>query len=197
MKVAIHQPLFIPWIGYFHKIMKSDFFVLLDHVQYTKGSWINRNRILGKQGEIMLSVPVQKGPLDQTIIDVIIDQRNGIWKKKHINSIISSYGKSAHFQEIIDLVKVAYDDCGESIASFNISFIKLICEYIGIGTTLIRSSELLVDGNKSDLLLSICNTLQADEYIIGMGGNNSYMDFDLFEKNSIRIINQEIGRAHV
>mgnify|MGYP002395372076 CR=1 FL=1 len=91
MKISIHQPLFIPWIGYFDKINKADIFVILDHVQYTKGSWINRNKIKMANNEILLTIPVIKTALNTPINAIKIDFSKKWIRQKYYYSCNSSF----------------------------------------------------------------------------------------------------------
>jgi len=190
MKISIHQPLFIPWIGYFDKINKADIFVILDHVQYTKGSWINRNKIKMANNEILLTIPVIKMALN-TPINVIKIDFSKKWIRKHLDTIKYSYKKAPYFDEIYLILENSYMEKQEYLALFNQKLIEIFCEYLEIHTKIIKSSELNVSGNKSQLLLNICKELKADTYIIGMGGNNNYIDFELFKKNNIKIQPQQ------
>lgn len=190
MKIAIHQPLFIPWIGYFDKILKADIFVFLDHVQYTKGSWINRNRIKAHNGVQMLTVPVARKGLNMKINEAQIDPNNKSWAQKHLKSIIGAYKKASHFEDVYPYLERMFKLGITNIAQLDIELISWICDYLGIKTNLLLSSELDVNGSKSALLLDICHKCGADTYIIGMGGNNQYMDKDLFRSNNISILSQ-------
>jgi len=190
MKISIHQPLFIPWIGYFDKINKADIFVILDHVQYTKGSWINRNKIKMANNEILLTIPVIKTALNTPINAIKIDFSKN-WIRKHLDTIKYSYKKAPYFEEIYPILENSYMEKQEYLALFNQKLIEIFCEYLEIHTKIIKSSELNVSGNKSQLLLNICKELKADTYIIGMGGNNNYIDFELFKKNNIKIQPQQ------
>jgi hypothetical protein len=190
MKISIHQPLFIPWIGYFDKINKADIFVILDHVQYTKGSWINRNKIKMANNEILLTIPVIKTALNTPINAIKIDFSKK-WIRKHLDTIKYSYKKAPYFDEIYLILENSYMEKQEYLALFNQKLIEIFCEYLEIHTKIIKSSELNVSGNKSQLLLNICKELKADTYIIGMGGNNNYIDFELFKKNNIKIQPQQ------
>jgi len=190
MKIAIHQPLFIPWLGYFDKINKAAIFVFLDHVQYSKGGWINRNKIKMANSEILLTIPVIKKELNTPINAIQIDYNNKSWIRKHLNTIKYSYKKTPYFEEIYPILENSYLKNQEYLSNFNEELIGKLCSYIGINTPIVRSSQLNVSGNKSQLLLNICKECNADTYIIGMGGNNDYMDYELFKHNNIKIQHQ-------
>ncbi len=106
MIVAIHQPNFWPWIAYFYKILRCDTFVFLDNVQYTKNSFINRNKIKTSQGYIWLTVPVSFN-FGQKILEVKINN-NTDWRKKHLKTLELNYKKAIFFEEIYEIIKEVY-----------------------------------------------------------------------------------------
>jgi hypothetical protein len=193
MIVAAHQPLFIPWIGYFDKISKADLFVLVDNVQFTSYGWIRRNSIKSNSGVQNIAVPVIKikDILSKKINEVKIDnQLDSKWKKNHLNSYQINYGKSAYFEEVFTGIKVIYEKPYDLLSDFNIKLIKLICSYLNIQTKLVLSSELQTSGTQTDLIIDICNKTQATSFILGMGGSKEYADRKKIESNSITIVEQ-------
>lgn len=171
MVVAIHQPNFIPWLGYFYKMAHAQQFVFLDTVQYAKGSFINRNRIKLKSGPIWLTVPVcTKGQFDQAISDMEMDWDHN-WQQKHLHTLITNYHRAPFFDEVFPLLKSQYvaNETVQKLADFNISMIQTICRYLDICPTLVRASELDVQGKGTDLLVNICARLGASTYLAGAG----------------------------
>jgi len=189
--VAIHQPNYMPWIGYFDKIAKSDVFVIIDHVQFVKGHIINRNKIKNDKGEaVWLTTPVKlsKGSF-QKINEIEIDYSQN-WQLKQVNLIKAFYIKAKYFDsyidEVIDLLKTKY----ENIAKLNIKIIKYFCEQLGIKTPIYIASELEQDfGEKNWLNINICKYFQADLYLSGEGARK-YNDKKLFQENGIELIYQ-------
>ena len=99
MILSAHQPAYLPWLGYFDKIIKSDVFVFLDTVQFEKNSFINRNKIKTPQGSVWLTVPVKlKGHLDVPLLKIEIDHKIN-WQKNHLKSIYLNYKKAPHYKE--------------------------------------------------------------------------------------------------
>ena len=187
MTVSIHQPNFIPWLGYFYKIAKSDVFVLLDDVQYTKNGFTNRNRIKTPQGELWLSLPIkQSGNFGQTINDCIIQQKE-IAVKKNLNSIKLNYGKAKYFHQYFEQLCSLMNTDTESLAELNILLIQWVCECLDINTKIVRSSLLNLSGNEStERLIEICSKLNGKIYLSGKGGFN-YQDETLFEREKITL----------
>lgn len=171
MVVAIHQPNFIPWLGYFYKMAHAQQFVFLDTVQYAKRSFINRNRIKSKSGPIWLTVPVcTKGRFDQAIMDVEMDWDHN-WQRKHLHTLRTNYHQAPFFDEVFPLLECRYasNEPINKLEDFNISIIQIICRYLGLCPTLIRASDLKVEGKGTDLLVHICKELGASTYLAGAG----------------------------
>lgn len=185
-KVAISQSNYIPWKGYFDLIASVDVFVLYDDMQYTKNDWRNRNKIKTSNGSVWLTIPVDtKGKLSQKISDAKIS--NNIWKKKHWTSICQSYAKSPYFEIYKDeLSKLYLEHDSEFLSEINLSFIKFICNILGIKTELICSSKFNLVGDKSEKVLGICKDLNADVYISGPAAKD-YLDVELFSKEGITV----------
>ena len=181
---AIHQPNYIPWLGYFFKIAHADKFVFLDTVVYSHGSFVNRNSIKTPNGPAWLTIPVLKsGRSGQLISDV---EPNNIyeWKVRHLATLRSNYGRAPFFKDIFALLEPCYrvvNDKGKYLADFNIRVICAIATYLGISAQFIRSSELNVSGHKTDLLIDICRTIGASTYLAGTGGK-CYQEDAKFEE---------------
>ena len=124
MIVAIHQPQFMPWLGYFDKMDSCDVFVLLDNVQYKKNEYQNRNRIKTSKGWQWLTVPVNyKFP--QKINEVMIENSSD-WRKKHLHALETNYGKSPYFERYIDRFNGFYQQEWHSLSPVNIASVKLL-----------------------------------------------------------------------
>jgi hypothetical protein len=179
MKLAIHQPNFLPWSGYFHKIAMVDTFVLLDDVQFERGkTFTSRTKIVISGVENWLTIPIiQKSDFIQ-IKDASVDP-SFIWKKKHLRTLELNYRKTPYFDEVFELVATAYENSSEKLVDYNIPLIKSICNYLNIKTQLITSSSIqeCTDLSAWDKLLKIITTLQADTYVSGSGaGSKRYVN---------------------
>lgn len=186
--VAIHQPNFLPWPGFFYKWMKSQMLVLLDDVQFIKRSIINRVKIKTPQGESWLTIPViQKGRYHQTIAETEI-QHALDWKKKVLGSIEACYGKAPFFPQYYPALKIIIQGDHELLVDINVDLIKWTAREIGIQVPLTRSSELQgVTGTSSERLASICKALGADRYLSGFGGQK-YQEEDVFKEYNIELM---------
>jgi hypothetical protein len=106
MIVSAHQPAYNPWLGYFHKLLLSDVFVIMDDVQFEKNSFINRNKIFQKPEGLMLTIPCNmKDYADKSIKEIEIF--NDMWKKKHLRSLSQTYSKSPYFDKVFPIVEKA------------------------------------------------------------------------------------------
>lgn len=183
MKVAIHQPQYLPWLPYFLKIEESDIFIFLDSVAFQKNGLQNRNQIKTAQGRQWLSVPVRQR-LGQDIREVQIDDRSG-WRRKHWQTIRQSYGKSAAFEHYQNGLDRIYTRDWSVLCELNIELITMMLDWMGIRTKILRSSEMKATGSASDLVLSLCLEAGATRYVSGTGG--SYLSAEAFAEAGIEV----------
>ena len=190
MKVAIHQPNYIPWPGYFYKISISDAFVFLDDVQYTAGgadAVINRNKVKTANGVIALTVPVKKQSLSTLITETQIDY-NQPWVAKHLKTLQHSYSKAPYFKDFFPVFEDILNTRFDNLADLNMRFILEVCRYIGLSPAFYRSSQIDYDRTlaKDDLLLALLQHTGADTYISGRGGLK-YMELDRYAAQDIAV----------
>jgi hypothetical protein len=184
MRVAIHQPQYLPWLGYFDKMDQSDVFVLLDDVQYKKNEWQNRNKIRNAKNWHWLTVPVLF-KFKQKINEVRINNRNN-WRDKHLKSIEVNYSRATYFEKYISFFRETYLKEWEYLVDLNIHFIRYLKDALGIKAELARSSDLGVKGKRTERLVDICGQLGADTYISGAGAKD-YLDEEKFKKSGITL----------
>lgn len=188
--VSIHQPAYLPWLGYFHKIMLSDTFVFLDSVQFEKNSFTNRNRILTANGPIWLTVPVKcAGHTKRTLIDLKIAGEGG-WKKKHIKTMEFGYSKTAYFKKYFQLIAEQILNSSDDFSLLTFNMLKVFLDILKLKVNIVRSSQLPVVTTKSQLVFDLCKYCKADIYLSGMLGKN-YLDADSFKKEGIKVLFQE------
>lgn len=185
--VAIHQPNFIPWLGYFHKILNSQTFIILDDVQFPRGSWVNRVQLLISGAARWISVPVRHSGTDhmQSIKDAIID--NNLWKKKVCKSIYSDYKKSPFFSDTFNLLEdILYAEIS-SLAAFNLNAIYKIMKYISASTEhIVLASDYAVTSSSTQRLIELTQAVKGDTYMCGRGARE-YQDDTMFEKYGIAL----------
>jgi len=190
MMVSINQPAYLPWLGYFDRIDKSDIHVVLDHVQFEKNSMVNRNKILANGRDVMLTIPVDtKGKFGDLALNKIQISQQTKWIKKHYATIQQSYAKAPYKSTILPILKKFYDDCSNEKLLNQVLVKNLSCfiELLKIkNTQIIYSSTLDISASKSDLVLDICRKLGATDYLSGPFGRD-YLDIDSFEFYGIKI----------
>lgn len=182
--ISIHQPVYLPWLGFLDKIISSDKFVFLDDVQYEKNGFQNRNKIRTHEGNMLLTVPVKTKSttmLKNVEIDYSFD-----WIKKHTKSIISNYSKTSFFDNYWPELEKIYNKKHHYLFELNMDIIKFLMNKLNIKTSIIFSSELKISEQGSDRILKICKELNADTYISGIGGK-TYLNEENFIKNKINI----------
>jgi len=190
MVLSVHQPQYIPWIGYFHKILTSDVFVYLDNVQYKPREFQNRNRIRTKDGPIWLSVPVvTKGLGRQNICDVRID--NSVdWRQEHLKSIRACYGRADFFAKYFPFFEDIYKKSWDSLSELNIEVTNYMLKEMSISTDIYFESKLGIMSKKTDRIIEICGKLKADDYLSGIGGKD-YLEEDKFAASGIKLTYQQ------
>ena len=184
MKVAIHQPQYLPWLGYFDKMDQVDLFVLLDNVQYKKNEWQNRNRIRNAESWQWITVPVLY-EFGQKIMDVRINNRPD-WRDKHVKSIETNYRRTDYFEKHFFFFRDVFNQVWESLAEINVCLIRYLKGALGIKTELVRSSQLGIKKSKTEGLVEICKFLKADTYLSGAGGAD-YLEESQFSKSGIKL----------
>ena len=188
MVIAIHQPQYMPWTGYFHKMASADCFVLLDNVQFKKNEWQHRNRIRGPNGAQWLSVPTTYR-FPQLISEVTIAD-DATWRMKHLRSIEACYRKSKWYYDYFpDIERFLVQD-HVMLAPCNIASVKMLAGCLGIATPVEIASSYAFDGVATERLVAICRHFGADTYLAGAGGHD-YMDLSLFEAAGITVRFQE------
>ena len=190
MILTAHQPAYLPWLGYFEKIMRSDVYIYMDAVQFERASFINRNKIKTSNGPIWLTVPVfSKGHRDTTMVNMKINNELN-WQKKHFESICNNYKRAPYFKEIISKIAPFYEQEYDLFCDFCYEYTEFWFNELGMKTKPIRMKDMSVVGYKSELIINMCKLMKADTYISGALGKN-YIDNEVFEKNNIEVIYQD------
>lgn len=192
MKITIHQPEHLPWLGFFHKICRADQIVLLDNVQFSKNSFQNRNRIIGSDGPMWLAVPILiKGHTSKIINEMEIVSQS-TWKKKYIRTIEQVYGRHPHFHLLSEGLIPLIEQDWELLVDLNVAIIQWFLKWLGHEKPIHFASSLDVSGSKTELLLQICRDLKATSYLSGPSGRD-YLKEDLFQEAGIDVTYHEFG----
>lgn len=194
MKVAIHQPHYLPWLGYLAKMDATDRFIFLDTVQYEKNGWQNRNKIratrsVGARGWQWLTVPV-RAPLGTVIREVAIDTAQP-WARKHCQAIRLNYARAPYFDRYFPPLEELLSRPWRSLAELNVAVTRSLATAFGISTQTVLASELPISSSDpTERLLSLCRALGGDTYLAGRDGA-VYMALDLFHKAGMTVLVQE------
>lgn len=184
--ISIHQPAYLPWLGYLDKLMRSDVFVYLDNVQFEKNSFINRNKIKTPQGVIWLTVPVKlKGHTSKTIAETEIDNSKN-WRKDHLSTIFFNYKKARNFSLLYPHLEKLYSLEYASLSDLCYDHLLFWLRHLGIEKKIVKGTELGILAEKSDLVLHICKRFNATRYISGTLGRH-YLRIDNFQSAGIEV----------
>lgn len=187
MIVSINQPAYLPWLGYFDRISRSDLHIVLDNVQIernTKHSFTNRNKVRTIQGWSWLTVPLRRATTasEELINGVRID--GDAWLRKHSRTLAQSYGQAAHFQEHRDYFQELYAQNWTHLAPLLRESTRYLLKALGIRTPLLFSTEMKVEGRKAELVVNLCKAAGATVYLSGPLGRD-YLDAATFEAAGI------------
>lgn len=179
--VVINQPCYIPWMGYFERIKRSDVNVILDSVQFQRREWQNRNRIKTRDGQLIwLTVPTKsKGNYLSPIKDIEINYETN-WIAEHLGSIRHNYAKAKYFKETFELIENALSQKYSRLVDLNIFLLEAISKQLGIKTKFLVASDLKPEGAKTDLLIDICKKVGGNHYYSALGAK-VYMEPDEYK----------------
>lgn len=183
LTVAIHQPQYLPWIPFFGKAAACDLFIYLDNVQYQKNGVQNRNQINTTTGPIWLTVPVRANS-DALINQVTMaDQK---WRRKHVAAVEQIYAKAPYIPLFKEGLKSIIDQEWPNLAELNIAVSEWMFQHLSINCRRVRASELNATGSKSDLVISLCKSVGATEYLSGHGAK-AYQEESQFTNEGLRL----------
>lgn len=191
MNVGMMQPTFMPWLGYFELIYKSDIFITLDDFQFTIQSWHQRNRLFVNKAQVdWYTIPIKKAesflaPLNKAMINESIP-----WRKKMLKRIQQNYSKACYFAEIFQLVERWLLTEKETLAEQNMLFIKNVCEYLDINREFKKSSDFPSTGKRSIRVLELLKSCQADHYYCAKGSFGYMLEDAVFPVDGIDVLFQ-------
>ena len=187
-KVAIMQPTYLPWSGYFGLMSTVDIFVILDDVQFARRSWQQRNQIKTIQGPKWLTLPIiSKGLREQKINQTQIDCTSN-FHQSHRKAIEHNYSKSTYFTSTYPELMPLINNNQQILTELTIPLINFIKQYLEISTKIVFSSQLSCSGKKADLLANICKEVDANLYI-SPPGSRDYLENSTAFTNSLIPIN--------
>lgn len=188
MKVAAHQPNYIPWLGYFAKLASADIFIFLDDVQLPQGrSYVHRSKIHAHPGGTWLSAPIRREER-QLIREVRF--ADGDWRRKHQATLFHTYRKAPFFDPVMQLVEAIYGVDTDSLAHFNMNAVQAIAGHLGLSCRFELSSTFDVAQCSDDRLIELVKAVGGDTYVSGAGGQN-YQNPEKFEAAGIALCVRE------
>ena len=195
MLVAIHQPNFLPWLGYFDRMVNADLFVLLDHVQFERRNYQNRAQIRLEDEARWLTVPVVQLSQKERIVEKRVDNPEGDgprwWGPNSFQTLRYAYRKAPHFELYAPRLREILETRWEKLVDLNIATLEFVRDALEIRTPMIRSSTLTVEGQRSELLLDICRQVGGSAFLGGMGGSRTYLDNEAFAAANMGVVWQE------
>jgi len=191
MIVAGHQPNYLPWLGFFDKIKRSDLFIIEDNVQFEQQGFTNRNKIMTADGVRWLSVPVEHVNKPLLINEVrIANNGEPQWGTRHWLTLKHSYCKAPYWRDYCDFFEDTYQRRWTRLIDLNMHIIKGIMSFLEIDRQLVMASSLNAKGKKTELIIAQCKEVGADVQLMGIGGK-CYIDNERFKQEGIRLIFQE------
>ncbi len=184
MTIAIHQPNYIPWLGYFYKIFQADKFVFLDDVQFARHGAQNYHYIKTPQGSFRLKIPVASEY--HSLINEIETRDELEWRQKHLKTVEMNYRKAPYFDEIFHDLKYVLNTDVNNLSNLNIKIISFICHKFGMTTSFVNSSDLQIKSSKEEKIMDICQTLEANVYYSGTGAK-AYQSEEQFIARGIEL----------
>lgn len=190
--VVIHQPDFLSYLGFFHRLLHSDLYIVLDDVQFVKGtsqSWMNRDKIKTQNGEQWLTVNIKKAPSSTTINEILLSDTIN-WKKQNLDLLKQNYRKAEYFDEIFPYLEKLYSNDYEKLSEFNMASIIMLMELFDIKIDIVYSSILKTTQTKSERLVELLTQVDATHYLSGVGARDYHKD-EPFDKAGLKVVWQE------
>lgn len=190
-KVAIHQPNFFPWLGFFDKLRRADMFILMDNVQFPKkgGTWTNRVRLSVSGNPAWVTMPVKRDYHGYRLISEMEIDDSVPWRNKLVANLKCNYSIAPYFDQTMEFLEPLIFFPSSSVSEFNIHTITAIASLAGWEKKLIYGSSLDVQGNATELLISMLKAVGGTAYLCG-GGAEGYQIDNKFEEADIQLIYQ-------
>ena len=193
MIVAIHQPHFLPWLGYLHRMASADLFILLDHVQFERRNYQNRTRIRINGAPRWMTVPVLQRSQKERIVDKEIDNGEAGargWGPCHFATLRHAYREAPHFAQYAPALRRLFEARWERLVEVNHAALEILRQAFAIRTPIVRSSDIGAQGAKGELILNLCRAVGAHTLLAGLGGSRGYLDAAAFARGGVRIEQQ-------
>ena len=190
--VVIHQPDFLPWLGFFHRLLKADLYIVLDHVQFVSGtarSWMHRDRIKTSAGARWLSLSLQRAPLGTPIRDIRLAP-DPAWRARNLNLVRENYRKAPYFDYVFPQLERLYASSHTRLVDMNLDAIDLLCAAFDIHVERALSSEMSPAGASNEMLAELLRGSGATHYLSGLGARE-YFDPAPFARAGVEVVWQD------
>ncbi len=189
-RVCIHQPDFLPYLGFFHRLLLCDEFILLDNAQFEKGGWHHRDKIKTPNGPKWLTLALRKEVFPININHVRLGLDREDWIGKNLNMIEANYRKAAHFERYFPEIRRIYEAGHETLLDINLAFLRFMFEVLEIDIPVRLASDIPVPGASNERLVNLLRAVGADRYLSGVGARG-YMRESLYQEAGIAVDWQE------
>lgn len=190
--VAIHQPNYFPWLGYFDKLARADVFIALDHVQFpkTSGNWGNRVQLLVSGKPHWTTLPIRRDYHGVRRFDEMLIAEDKPWRRDLLQTLRTNYGRTAAFHEVVSILDSVVNHPIQTLADYNLNAIRTIAPKIGIDPgKIVLSSQLPVAGTATDMLIELIRAVGGTAYLCG-GGSGGYLEPEKFAAAGIELLEQ-------
>ena len=190
--VAIHQPNFFPWLGFFDKIRRSDVFVAMDNAQFSKtgGTWTNRIQMIVNGKPAWVTMPIVRAYHGVRSIREMRITDHPAWRAKLLRTIEQNYGRAPYFRDVFPLLEETIRNPTTDLTEYNLGAIRRFCAALGLATPIMLGSSLRAEGRATDLLVPMVKALGGTAYLAG-GGAAGYQEDAQFQVAGIKLIFQE------
>ena len=192
--VVIHQPDFVPYLGFFHRFLQADFFIALDHVQFVNGSsraWTHRDKIKTEQGEKWLTVSVNKAPRDTAINQIELSTETD-WRQDNLRLLEQNYRKAPFYAALMPQIEHLYAAHHHTLRDFNMASIEMLMNMLDVHLPWVYSSSLNPEGAKNELLVDLLKKVSATQYLSGVGAKD-YYEAKPFAEAGIEVVWQDFS----
>ena len=186
MRLVILQPGYLPWLGFFDQMAKSDIFIFYDDVQCDKHGWRNRNRIKTSQGTQWLTVPTLTKNKNFPLIKDILVETNSFWKYKHFESIKQNYSRASYFNLLFPELDKIYTQPWKYLLDLDTKLVEVLMNLLGLKRKILFSSELDIEGSQTERLINFCKFFKADSYLTGAAAKD-YLQEERFKEEGISL----------
>jgi len=189
--VVIHQPDFIPYLGFFHRLLQADLFIILDDVQFLREGWHHRDKIKTQNSAKWHTLKIKKAPLGTTIKDIVLLEDTK-WKKDNLNQIKENYKKAIYFDEIYPFLEILYSSNDKFLIDVNLKSIEMLNNFFDIKIQTVLSSSFNIDSKANELVVELLQKVNATHYISGVGAKD-YFQAEPFNNAEIEVVWQDFN----